>query len=77
MQYRYTVHFEKATDGTIIATVPALPGCVSDGQTYVEAEERIQEAIECHLEGLHSEGKEIPIEDEHILKPVTVQLQTA
>ena len=35
-------------DGMYIAECPAIPGCVSQGQTEVEAEKNINEAIkEC------------------------------
>lgn len=32
------------------ATVPALPGCVSQGATEAEAARKLREAIELHLE---------------------------
>ncbi len=61
--YRYTVKFEETEEGIIIATVPALRGCVSYGQSLEEAEKNIQEAIECYIEGLEAIGESIPIED--------------
>ncbi|MFB3785884.1 MAG: type II toxin-antitoxin system HicB family antitoxin [bacterium] len=61
--YHYTVHFEQAPDGVIIATVPALRGCVSYGGNLEEAEHNIQEAVECYLEGLQALGEEIPLEE--------------
>ncbi len=61
--YHYTVHLEQAPDGVIIATVPALRGYVSCGDTLEEAERNIQEAVECYLEGLQTLGEEIPLEE--------------
>lgn len=37
--------------GGFTVTVPALPGCVTDGPTIDEALKRAQEAIELYLEG--------------------------
>lgn len=36
--------------GGFLATVPELPGCMSDGETEVEAIENAKDAIECWLE---------------------------
>lgn len=43
-----------------MAEVPALPGCVTWGNTKEQAIERIKEAIELYLEVLTEEGKPIP-----------------
>ncbi len=34
---RYTVILEQESDGGYVASVPALPGCVSQGDTRIEA----------------------------------------
>ena len=47
-------------DGYIIAEVPSLPGCISQGETRAEALKNIQEAIELHLEVLRERGEKIP-----------------
>lgn len=39
---------------------PDLDGCVAAGATIEEVERRIHEAIEFHIEGLRSEGLEVP-----------------
>jgi predicted RNase H-like HicB family nuclease len=36
--------------GGYTATVPALPGCVTDGETVEDALERVQDAISLYLE---------------------------
>jgi len=48
---------------TYVATVPALPGCVSQGATRDQALERIREAIEGYLETLQAEGLPLPEND--------------
>jgi predicted RNase H-like HicB family nuclease len=50
-------------DGYIIAEVPSLPGCISQGKTREEALENITKAISLHLEVLQERGEVIP-EDE-------------
>jgi predicted RNase H-like HicB family nuclease len=42
--YRYTVILEQEPDGGYVATVPALPGCVSQGDTGDAVMKNIREA---------------------------------
>jgi predicted RNase H-like HicB family nuclease len=48
--YNLDVVIERDEDGWYIASVPALPGCHTQGQTFDEVIERIREAIELCLE---------------------------
>ncbi|MHB8918037.1 MAG: type II toxin-antitoxin system HicB family antitoxin [Desulfocucumaceae bacterium] len=41
-------------------TVPALPGCVTQGKNREEALERVQEAIDGHIEALKMIGHPVP-----------------
>ncbi len=44
--YHYTAIFESDQEaGGFTATIPSLPGCISEGDTFEEALENIQEAI--------------------------------
>jgi predicted RNase H-like HicB family nuclease len=56
----YTVVLERNEGGGYTVTVPALKGCVTQGNTIAQALDRAKEAIECHLEALASLGKRIP-----------------
>ncbi|HLG14379.1 MAG TPA: type II toxin-antitoxin system HicB family antitoxin [Blastocatellia bacterium] len=47
-------------DGYIVAEVPSLPGCISQGKTREEALANIQEAIALHVEVLHERGERVP-----------------
>ncbi|OIO21719.1 HicB family protein [Candidatus Micrarchaeota archaeon CG11_big_fil_rev_8_21_14_0_20_47_5] len=47
---------EKDEDGFWTATVPSLPGCISQGKTQEEAKKNIREAIAFHLESILEEG---------------------
>ena len=46
--------------GGFLAKVPRLPGCMSDGETYEEAMENIQDAIKCWIETAKGLGRVIP-----------------
>src|SRR5579863_1733547 len=57
---KYRVYLEPDEDGVFVATCPALPGCVSQGQTRAEATENIREAIEGYLKSLRKHGDPLP-----------------
>lgn len=59
---RYTVILERETDGGYVATVPALPGCVSQGDTRDEALANIKEAAELYIEDCRDAGDPVPTE---------------
>jgi predicted RNase H-like HicB family nuclease len=52
---RLKVVLEPSEEGGYTAHVPALPGCISEGDTLEAAMDNIQEAVELYLE---------PIEDD-------------
>jgi len=55
---KFDVILEKDESGWFIGSVPALPGCYSQGRTEKELLENIKEAIELHLETLEELKKE-------------------
>lgn len=57
---KYRVLIEQDEDGVFVAEVPALPGCISQGQTRTEVIQNIQEAIEVYLESLKTHNEPIP-----------------
>ena len=59
---RYTVVLEQEQDGGYVASVPALPGCVSQGDNREAALANIREAIELYLDDCRDAGEPIPIE---------------
>ncbi len=59
---RYTVVLEQEQDGGYVAIVPALPGCVSQGDSREAAVANIREAIELYLDDCREAGDPIPIE---------------
>ncbi len=55
-------------DGYVVAEVPSLPGCVSQGQTRDEALANIQEAIALHVEVLQARGEPVPDDQVEIVE---------
>ena len=59
---RFTAVFEQEADGGYVVTVPALPGCVSQGDTREAAVANIREAIQAYVEALRKVGEPIPMD---------------
>ena len=47
---------EPGVEGGYTVVVPALPGCISEGDTREEAFENIREAIALYLEPIEDDG---------------------
>jgi len=58
MQLR--VVLEPSEDGGYTATVPSLPGCISEGETKEEALRNIREAIELYLDSVEDDASFAP-----------------
>jgi len=56
----FDVYLEPAEEGGYVVTVPALPGCVSEGDTREEALENIKDAIEGYLAVAREHGISLP-----------------
>lgn len=64
--YRYTIILQPdQEEGGYTVTVPALPGCITQGETVDEAVDMAKDAIRLHTEGLIADGQPVPTEDEH------------
>ncbi|MBV9230712.1 MAG: type II toxin-antitoxin system HicB family antitoxin [Chloroflexi bacterium] len=65
-EYRYTIILHPdAEQGGYTVTVPALPGCITEGRTLEEAITMAKEAIHLYIESLIADGEPIPEEHEH------------
>ncbi len=51
----FKVHFEPSEDGGYTVLVPALPGCISEGDTLEDARRNIREAIQLFLEPVETD----------------------
>ena len=56
----FEVFIEQAEEGGYIVTCPALPGCVSEGETRDEALVNIKDAISGYLAVLKKRGLPVP-----------------
>jgi len=68
----WKVVLEKDEDGFFTVTVPALPGCISQGKTRAEALRNIKQAIELHVSSLAEDG--IPLKGNAEVARVAVKL---
>ena len=70
---KYTVIFEPAEEGGFVVTVPVLPGCVTQGDTFEEAKKMAKDAIQGYLAVLKEDNEPIPVEsEEHIETKILV-----
>jgi len=58
----YTIVLEPAEEGGFNVFVPALPGCVTQGDTQEEAIAMAEEAIHLWVDALAREHKPIPVQ---------------
>ena len=58
--------------GGYSASIPALPGCHTQGETLEGTERNVKEAIELYLESLMAHGEAIPEERRSFQGRVTV-----
>lgn len=66
----YRTLLNKEPEGGYTAIVPALPGCITYGETLEEALEMVKEAISLYLESLKAHNDPVPSEDntfEHLI----------
>jgi antitoxin HicB len=65
-EYQYTIILHPdLEEGGYTVTVPALPGCVTQGETLEEAIAMAKDAIRLYVESLIADGEAVPEEREH------------
>lgn len=65
-EYQYTIILHPdLEEGGYTVTVPALPGCVTQGETLEEAIVMAKDAIRLYVETLVADGEPVPKEREH------------
>jgi predicted RNase H-like HicB family nuclease len=57
---KYKIVLEPQEEGGYTVYVPALPGCVSQGETVEEAMDNVKEAITVYLESFKARGIDLP-----------------
>lgn len=63
---KFTVTIDRDETGMWIAECPAIPGCVSQGETKAEALKNVREAIELCLEVRAERGLPLTIETKQV-----------
>jgi len=71
---RFVVLLMPDEDGGYVAECPAIPGCISEGDTLEQALENIRDAISACLETMMEHGWEMPKETDVIVATVEVPL---
>lgn len=66
MSLKFTVTLDRDEDGAWIVECPAIPGCVSQGQTREEALENIEDAICLCLEVRAERGLPLTMETRQV-----------
>lgn len=75
--HTYTIVLDRDPHaGGYVATCPALPGLVTEGETFEETLAMAKDAIRGYLESLQKDGLPIPKEHDPVVSPITVELQT-
>lgn len=74
--YKYTAVFEPdIKEGGYSVTIPALPGCISEGNTFEEALDNIKEAASLYLEEMRDSVEEINEEKEGVVvAPIRIKI---
>lgn len=77
--YSYSAVFEPAEEGGYTVSVPALPGCISEGDTFEEAKKNIEEAAALYIEELVAEknNDHIATTQDYIIAPIHIKALAA
>jgi predicted RNase H-like HicB family nuclease len=65
-QRTYRILLTPEDEGGFSVSVPALPGCFTQGETVEEAIEMAREAISVYIESLEEEGEPIPDDSKNL-----------
>ncbi len=60
IKYELIIYWSEP-DSAFIVEVPELPGCMADGQTYIEAVTNVEVVIQEWIETAQELGRDIPI----------------
>jgi len=72
-QHTYRILLNKEPEGGYTVNVPALPGCITYGDSIDESITMAKEAISLYLESLVEHGEAIPSEENTLEYHLTVE----
>ena len=75
--HQFTIIIERQPEGEYLVSVPALPGCYTEGRTLEEAREMAADAIRAYCASLLKHGEPIPVEamEEQFVGRLSVSLE--
>jgi antitoxin HicB len=78
-EHLFTVIIERQPEGEYLVSVPALPGCYTEGRTLEEARAMTTDAIRAYCTSLLKHGEPIPEEPsvEQYIGRLSVALESA
>jgi len=71
-QRTYRILLTPEDEGAFSVSVPALPGCFTQGETVEEAIEMAKEAISVYIESLEEDGEPIPDDSRNLEYSLTL-----
>lgn len=73
--YQYTAVFEPDARGRgFTVTIPSLPGCISEGDSFEEAVENIKEAASLYIEVMRESKEYLAEEKGVVIAPIEVRV---
>jgi len=69
----YRIRLVKEEEGGYTVIVPALPGCITFGETIEEAIAMAKEAIEGYIETLRDLGKDVPADNDVLEYTISIE----
>jgi len=76
--YQFTVIIDRQPEGEYMVSVPALPGCYTEGRTLEEAREMATDAIRAYCASLLKHGEPIPEAlEEQFIGQLSITLEPA
>lgn len=71
-QRTYRILLTPEEEGGFSVSVPALPGCFTQGETVEEAIQMAREAISVYIESLEEDGEPIPDDSKNLEYSLTL-----
>ena len=68
---QFNIRFQKAEEGGYIVSIPEMPGCVTQAETFEEGLAMIRDALEGLLEVAVEDGDPIPEQFQDLIEELT------
>ena len=71
---RYNVIFTPEPEGGYTVTIPALPGCVTYGNTLAVARQMAKDAVALYLDSAKDINQSIPTKDNSLISKIDISV---